>query len=77
MDIIKRVHKNLMRTRVVSLVGRFGFYVQVKPIQGQPHALDTAWVTVSQWDYLGNAKLCAEFVDKGLSGGFLNDVHPN
>lgn len=76
MDEVKRVHKNLGRVRVVSLHGRFGFYVQVKPIQGQPHVLDTVWQTIAQWDYLANAKYCAEFVYKGVSGGFISDVRP-
>ena len=74
MSDIKRVHKQLCKTRVVSIVGRFGFYVQVKPIPDDP--ADTDWQTVAQWDYLSNAKLCAEYISHGLSGGFVSDARP-
>ena len=74
MDNIKRVHKQLYKTRVVSIVGRFGFYVQVKPLPDSP--ADVAWQTVAQWDYLSNAKLCAEYISHGLSGAFVNDIRP-
>ena len=74
MNIIKRVHKQLYKTRVVSIVGRFGFYVQVKPLPDG--TADTEWQTVAQWDYLSNAKCCAEFISHGLSGAFVNDIRP-
>ena len=74
MSDIKRVHKQLCKTRVVSIVGRYGFYVQVKPIPDAP--ADTDWQTVAQWDYLSNAKYCAEFISHGLSGAFVNDIRP-
>ena len=74
MDNIKRVHKQLYKTRVVSIVGRFGFYVQVKPLPDSP--VDVAWQTVAQWDYLSNAKMAAEYISHGLSGGFVSDARP-
>lgn len=75
MEQIKRVHKNLGRVRVVSIVGRFGFYVQIKPLSSAT-GIDVAWQSIAQWDFLVNAKYCAEHVFYGVSGGFVSDVHP-
>lgn len=66
MPEVKKLYMSIRRVRVVSLKGKFGYYVQVLPLGSSAE-----YVNIQQWDYLANARGCAKRLDEALSSQII------